>query len=66
MTLADVTSGNIKAHLIEGDIFGAHRVTSTLVPVKRVRLSIWVVKNKETCCLYMHVAMIIQGYKQNS
>ncbi|CDS04177.1 hypothetical protein LRAMOSA07132 [Lichtheimia ramosa] len=36
MTLADVTSGNIKAHLIEGDIFGAHRVTSTLVPVKRI------------------------------
>ncbi|KAI9319267.1 fumarylacetoacetate hydrolase domain-containing protein 2A [Dichotomocladium elegans] len=36
MTASDVTSGKLTAYLIEGEIFGAHRVTSTVVPVKKI------------------------------
>ncbi|KAI7859275.1 fumarylacetoacetate hydrolase family protein [Circinella umbellata] len=36
LTASDVSGGQLKAYLIEGDIFGTHRVTSTIVSVKKV------------------------------
>ncbi|KAI8136700.1 hypothetical protein BJV82DRAFT_638440 [Fennellomyces sp. T-0311] len=36
LTSSDISSGQLKAYLIEGEIFGAHRVTSTLLSVKKV------------------------------
>ncbi|KAI9253762.1 hypothetical protein BDA99DRAFT_518918 [Phascolomyces articulosus] len=36
LTGSDITDGQLKAYLIEGDVFGTHRVTSTVVSVKKV------------------------------
>ncbi|KAI9488570.1 fumarylacetoacetate hydrolase family protein [Zychaea mexicana] len=36
LTVADVSGGQLKAYLIEGDVFGTHRVTSTVLSVKKV------------------------------
>ena len=36
LTASEVSGGQLKAYLIEGDIVGDHRVTSTIVSVKKV------------------------------